>query len=263
MPAQDKAPESQSFVEHLEEFRIRLIRSAWAIALVSVVAYNFSEQIFAWLRRPIQSFLPSGGLVFTAPMDKFVAHLKISFFLGIAVSAPFWLYQVWGFVAPALYKSEKKYAAWFIVSGSFLFIAGILFCYFLVFPLAFEFLMTYGGSVDQPMITIDQYLSFVITTAFLFGLAFELPLILVILGLVGLVSADFLRRNRRFAIVFLSIFAAVLTPPDVISMVSMLIPLAGLYEIAILLVGAMEKRSPQAGDQFEDQGSSGPTTDST
>ena len=102
-----------------------------------------------------------------------------------------------------------------------------------------------------------------ITTAFLFGLAFELPLILVVLGLVGLVSADFLRRNRRFAIVFLAIFAAILPPPDVISMVSMLIPLAGLYEIAILLVAAMEKRSSQVTDQFEDQGSSGPTTDNT
>lgn len=234
--------EADSLTGHLTELRMRLIRVFWAIFLGMIVCYNFTETIFNWIRLPIAPYLPAGGLVFTAPMDKFIAHLKIAFFGGMVLTTPIWLYQIWKFVAPGLYEKEKKYAAGFIFSGSFLFILGNAFAYFVAFPAAFHFLMTYGGDVDKPMITIDHYLSFVVTTALMFGLSFELPLVLVLLGMMGIVDQRFLREKRRYAIVTLAAIAAVITPPDLLSMVMMLVPMVFLYEISVVLVGFFEKK---------------------
>jgi sec-independent protein translocase protein TatC len=233
----------QTLVEHLVELRFRLVRSAWAILIGMVACYNFTTDIFDIIRKPIAPYLPTGGLIFNAPADKFIAHLKIAFFGGLILSCPFWIYQIWKFVSPGLYTKEKKYTLGFIVSGSVLFIIGILFSYFFVMPTAFEFLMGYGGKTDQAMITIDAYLSFFLTTTLMFGLSFEMPLIIVILGMLGLVSSKFLREKRRFSIVGMSVLAAVITPPDLLSMSMMLIPMLVLYEISIILVRFFELRS--------------------
>lgn len=241
----DSEEKRQHLTEHLVELRVRLIRVVWIILLGTIVCWYFSEDLFQVIRAPIAPYLSASGLVYTAPMDKFMAFIKIAFLGGVILTAPIWLFQVWGFIAPGLYNKEKKYAVGFVFSGCFLMILGTLFSYFIVFPMAFKFLMTFGGETDKPMITIDHYLSFVTTTTLGFGMAFELPLVLVILGMMGIVSQQFLREKRRYAIVALAALSAVITPPDLLSMLLMLVPMTLLYEISILLVGFFEKKRKQ------------------
>ena len=228
---------NQAFMEHLIELRQRLIKAAYGVLAGTILAWNFSEKIFNILREPIQPYLPQGGLVFTAPMDKFTAHIKISLLAGVLMSSPFWLWQIWKFIAPGLYNKEKNLAAGFIFSGTALFAIGVSFAYFIVFPMAFKFLMTFGGDIDKPLITIEHYLSFVATTSVAFGVAFEMPLILVILSMMGIIDQDFLKTKRRYAILILAIVSAILTPPDLMSMLMMFVPMLVLYEASVLLVG--------------------------
>lgn len=230
---QPEEAQTQTLIDHLADLRTTLIKSAYGIIAGMILCYNYTDRIFDIIRAPIAKYLPAGGLVFTGPADKFIAHLKIAFFGGVILSCPFWIYQVWKFVAPGLYSKEKKYSLAFMFFGSLLFIAGVLFAYYLVFPAAFHFLMGYGGEVDKPMITIDQYLSFFVTTSLMFGVSFELPLIIVILGLLGIVSSQFLRNMRRYAVVVMSVIAAIVTPPDLLSMLMMLIPMILLYELGV------------------------------
>ena len=144
---------------------------------------------------------------------------------------------MWRFIAPGLYKNEKKFGLYFIFFGTILFLTGVSFVYFVVYPLAFEFLLNFGGDIDKAMITINDYLSFFITTTLVFGAAFELPLILTILGIAGIVDKAMLISFRRYAIISICIFSAMITPPDVISMILLALPLIGLYELSIVLVG--------------------------
>ncbi len=240
MSDQDLESSHQSIIDHLVELRFRLVRSAWAIVIGMIICYNFTNVLFDFIRAPIAPYLPTGGLVFTAPADKFIAHLKIAFFSGLVLACPFWIYQVWKFISPGLYSKEKKYTIGFILSGTFLFLIGISFSYYFVMPAAFKFLMGYGGSTDQAMITIDQYLSFFVMTTLMFGLSFEMPLIIVILGMLGIVSSRFLREKRRFAVVLMAVVSAIITPPDLLSMLMMLGPMLVLYEISIVLVRFFE-----------------------
>lgn len=246
MSEADRPPEdfssNQTLVGHLTELRVRLVYSLYGIILGFALCYGFSEKLFDIVRAPIQPYLPQGGLIFTGPMDKFMAHLKLAFVGGIMLSCPFWLYQVWLFVAPALYKKERKYAVGFIFAGSLLFVSGVSFTYFIVLPMAFKFLMTFGGTTDQAMIAIDQYLSFFTHTALAFGAAFEMPLIISTLGLLGIVSKKFLQEKRRYAVMAIAVVAAIITPPDLMSMILMLVPMWGLYEISIIVVGIFEKK---------------------
>ena len=206
------------------------------MAIGFLISWSFSEGIFDFIRLPIVKHLPTSGLIFTAPMDKFLAHIKVSLFSGVVLASPFWIYQVWAFVSPGLHKTEKHFGIFFIFFGTTLFLTGISFVYYIVYPLAFDFLMNFGGGTDQPMISINEYLSFFITTTFVFGITFEMPLIFTILARLGIVSKDFLAKNRRYAIVLLAMMSAMFTPPDVISMLLMLIPMVLLYELSILLV---------------------------
>tara|TARA_Y100001958_G_C21239795_1_gene567133 strand:+ start:594 stop:1325 length:732 start_codon:yes stop_codon:yes gene_type:complete len=236
--------QEQSLVDHLTELRKRLVYAFLAIAVGMGVCWAFSEQLMDLIRNPILPYLPEGGLIFTGVMDKFMAHVKVALAGGVVLSCPFWLFQVWKFVSPGLYENERKYAGAFIGVGSLLFITGILFVYFFVYPMAFSFLMGFGGMEDKPMISISEYLSFFTTTTLLFGLAFELPLILVILALIGLIDAQFLKKNRRYAIVVLALVSAFLTPPDVISMGMMMAPLMLLYESAIWAIVFLVRKRP-------------------
>lgn len=244
MTTNQNSPEvsNMTLIDHLRDLRDCIVRAGISIFVGMCLCWGLSDRIFEFIRKPILPYLNGSGLVFTAPMDKFMAHIQISLVAGIIISAPFWLYQVWKFISPALYKNEKKMAAGFIFAGTLQFLIGAAFCYYVVLPGAFEFLMAFGGTVDKPMITISQYLDFFSQTIIIFGFTFEIPVIIAFLGLIGLVSHKFLVEKRRFAIVINSIIAAIAAPPDVLSMMFLLIPLAIMYEISILLVGMFERK---------------------
>ena len=231
----------QSLIEHLTELRTRLVRALYFIVAGFIISWIFSDKIFDVIRMPIAPFLKEGGLVFTAPTDKLMAHLKISGLAGIILSCPFWFYELWKFVAPGLYQKERKWAYGFVTFGSILFLVGISFAYFLVFPMAFKYLLGFGGNTDSPMITIQEYISFFMTTSLVFGLAFEMPLVITFLGMIGVVDAKFLANKRRYAFMVLAVVSAIFTPPDVLSMLLMLVPMALLYELSILLVRFLGK----------------------
>jgi len=239
---------AQPLIEHLTELRDRLIKSAWGVLAMTVVCWAFSSQLFDFIREPISPYLESGGLVFTHPIDKFMAHLKVSLLAGVILSCPFWVFQAWKFVSPGLYLHERRYGLMFISAGSILFLVGVSFAYFLVLPAAFNFLLHFGGAEDKPMITISEYLSFFISITLVFGLAFELPLVIVMLGAMGLVDQRFLREKRRYIIVGLAVIAAIVTPPDLMSMVMLLVPMWVLYEISIFLVGFFARRRQVASE---------------
>lgn len=231
-----------SLVEHIAELRYRLVRAAAGIVVGMCFCWGFSEQIFNIIRKPIQAFLPQGGLIYTAPIDKFMAHIKISFMCGVIISAPFWLYHLWKFISPALYKNEKRFAMGFIFFGTLQFLMGLAFTYFIILPMAFKFLMNFGGDIDKPMITIEHYLGFFTQTSLIFGMAFEMPVILTFLGIVGVIGSEFLRKNRRYAVVIITASSAILAPPDAVSMILLMVPLWVLYEISILTVRFFEKK---------------------
>lgn len=231
-----------TLVDHLAELRTRLIYCAYGLLVATALAYSQSDRIFNFVRAPIAPYLPNQGLVYTGPLDKFIAHIKLSIVVGFIISCPYWLYHVWKFVAPGLYKKEKNYAAAFISSGTGLFLTGAAFSYFVVLPMAFKFLFSFGGDTDKPMITIESYFDFFTQMCLIFGLSFELPLVIAVLGMLGIVSQNFLKQNRRYAIMTLAIICAIVTPPDLMSMVMMLIPMILLFEIGVFFVGFFERK---------------------
>ena len=237
---------ASTLTDHLAELRDRLIRSAWALAICTCACWYFNEQIFNFVRAPIMPFLDNHGLIFTGPMDKFIAQLKVAVMAGAILSCPIWLYQLWMFVAPGLYTHERKYSAMFISAGTILFLAGVAFVYYLVMPMAFKFLFSVGGTTDKPMISIKEYMSFFTTMTLVFGAAFELPLVITLLGVIGIVNQKFLREKRRFAIVGLAVLCAIITPPDLLSMLMLLGPMWFLYEISIIIVGLVERKKASA-----------------
>jgi sec-independent protein translocase protein TatC len=239
---------TQSLTDHLTELRDRLIRSVYAIGFGAIICWFFADKILATIAEPIKRYLKDGKLVFLSPTDMFVAHMKIALTCGAILACPVWIYQIWKFVAPGLYANEKKYSTIFISAGTFLFLIGVAFSYFLVLPMGLHFLLTFAGDTGQPMITLPEYLGFFTTMSLVFGGAFELPLVIVILGAMGLVDQKFLRDKRRYAIVAMACVSAIITPPDVMSMLTLLGPLWILYEISIVLVGIVVKKKAQPTD---------------
>lgn len=247
VPAEAAVEPEMTLTEHLVELRKRLIYAVISVAAGFGLSFNFSEKIFEVLRGPILPFLEKSGstLNYTAIAEKFMTHVKVSVLAGFILTTPLWLYQVWAFVAPGLYKKEKKYIGIFIVFGSVLFITGVLFAYYLALPSAFEYLINFGGDADKPMITISEYLSFFTMTVLIFGAAFEMPLILMLLGIIGLIDAEFLKKNWRFAIVIMSVLAAIFSPPDAMSMLLVLVPMTSLYGLSILLMQIFLKKKAE------------------
>jgi sec-independent protein translocase protein TatC len=229
---------------HLQELRKRLILSFIAIGVGFFVCYAFKEFLFDILAAPlIDKVMPAGGsLIFTSVSEAFFTYMKVAFIAGLILASPFVLYQIWVFVAPGLYQKEKRYVVPFVLGGSLFFAIGVLFGYYVAIPIGFKFLLGYATDFIKPMPSMKEYLSFSIKFLLAFGLVFEFPVVLVLLAKIGVIDARMLARQRKYAILLIFVFAAVMTPPDIISQVLMALPLMGLYELSILLARIFGKK---------------------
>ena len=245
MPDQtnEKLPEGGGVLSHLNELRSRIIKSLLFVAVGFGVAFNFADQILAFLIMPLKAVLPPGQkLIFTGLPDGFLVTLKIGLWGGVFLSAPLWLYQLWAFVAPGLYRSERKKVSGLTVSGTLLLFAGAAFGYVLVLPLAFKFFVGFSSDLLMALPDLKSYFSLAMSLLLAFGLVFQLPLVILFLAGLGLVSSSLLIKGRKYAILLIFIIAAVLTPPDVLSQILMAIPMLGLYELSIKLVARNERK---------------------
>lgn len=227
-----------SFTGHLAELRKRLIISVIAIAVGFGVAYNYSTVLYTLLARPLVSVLPKGQeyLVFTGVVEPFFIYLKAGFLGGVALASPIVLYEIWAFVAPGLYREEKKWFVSIVVFSLVLFLSGALFAYLVVFPFGFKYLLSYTTAELKPMLSMGEYFSMVTKLLIAFGVIFQLPLAILVLARLGVVSARQLVSWWRYAIVVILIVSAVLTPtPDIFNQLLMAGPLAVLYVIGIIV----------------------------
>lgn len=233
----DKMP----FLEHLGELRTRIMRSLFWLLGGLVIAFPFSERIVDWLARPVTKL--GYKLVFTAPAEAFWVQMKVAMIVGLFISSPGILYQVWAFIAPGLHPHEKKYAAPFVIVGSLMFIAGGAFSLFVVTPYAIAFLLSYARETLQPMITLENHVGFLLKFTLAFGLVFELPLALTLLARMGIVTPRALAKNRKYAILGAFVAAAILTPtPDAFNQTLMAGPLILLYEVGIVCARVFGRR---------------------
>ncbi|HEX3036522.1 MAG TPA: twin-arginine translocase subunit TatC [Thermodesulfobacteriota bacterium] len=243
-----------TFIEHLEELRKRMLWSLVAVIICFIPAYAFSERAFDFLMQPIINNLPEGStLIFTRPAEGFTTYLKVAFFASLILALPFILYQVWKFVAPALYQHEKQVVVPFIFFGTVFFLIGASFCYFIAAPPAFKFLLTeYSTGYLKAMPKIDEALSFFMALILGFGIIFEFPLAVFLLARLGIVTSRMLREKRRYAILISAIAAAIITPTaDAISMMFMLVPLIVFYELGILVAWVFGKKKKEVVDSEE------------
>lgn len=237
------------FTSHLAELRSRLIKSFAAIGVAFLACFAFVDRIFVVLVAPLRGLEISGLTVIgTAVAEAFLTQIKIAFFAAIVVALPVLLWQAWQFVAPGLYEHEKKYTRSFVLFGSLLFLTGVTFCYLVVLQLGLEFLLRrYEAIGVQPMIRVGDYLSLVSRLVLAFGVMFELPVVAYFLARVGMIDHRFLIRQARYAIIVMTILAAILTPPDVVSQVLLLIPLVFLYGISIGVAYCASRGSKSSG----------------
>ncbi|RLB43000.1 MAG: twin-arginine translocase subunit TatC [Deltaproteobacteria bacterium] len=244
--------EKQPFMSHLEELRKRLMACAIAVGVGFVAAYFFKERLFELLVMPLKRVLPEGDkLIFTNLPEMFFTYLKVSFVAGLLAAMPFIFYEIWMFVAPGLYQKEKKFLIPFVISSSILFVGGALFGYFVVFPFGFKFFMSFANEYIKPLPSVKQYFSFSTKLLLAFGLVFELPVASFFLAKMGLITSDFLKKQRKFAVLLIFVAAAILTPPDVITQIMMAGPLLALYEVSIWV--ARVARSKKTDEEKESQ----------
>lgn len=252
-PVEAKMP----FTDHLGELRTRLIRILIVVGIGCGVCWYYKEWLFYILTRPLYQVLPENSyMIYTGLPEAFFNYMKISFFASLFLTSPYSLYQLWKFVSPGLYKSEKKYMVPFVITSTFLFVGGVLFGYFVALPPAFGFFVEFSSDYLKPMFSLREYLSLAIKLLLAFGLSFELPVIIFFMAKIGVVSSKTLAKQRRYAILIIFIAAAILTPsPDAFTQIIMAIPLMGLYEIGIFVAKFAEKKRPKedaASEKHED-----------
>lgn len=228
-------------LEHLAELRRRLIVSAVSVLVAAAAAFSLADEVLAWLVSPL-----GAELVFLSPTEAFWVSLKISLVMGLLLALPIVLYQTWRFVAPGMYRAERRYAAAFVIASCAFFAVGLVFCALVALPFALKFLIAFG--VDRglkPMISSQMYVDFALKFYLAFGLIFEVPLAVTLASRMGLITPAVLARNRRYALLVNAILAAVLTPTsDLFNMAIMLVPLTVLYEVGIIGARIFGRRRP-------------------
>jgi sec-independent protein translocase protein TatC len=258
MSDRDSEPETLAegtLISHLLELRDRLLRAFVVVAVVAIPCLYFANDIFEFVAQPLMAKLPAGAtMIATSVMAPFMTPIKTAFVAALFIAMPFVLYQAWAFVAPGLYRREKRFAIPLLLSSIVLFYAGVAFAYYVVFPLMFAyFTMTTPHGVTM-MTDINSYLDFVLMLFFAFGVAFEVPVATVLLVLTGLVNVETLSKNRGYVLIGIFIVAAFLTPPDAISQCAMAIPMYLLYEFGILMSRVMLKARLRRETELQGEG---------
>jgi len=231
---------SMPFLEHLEELRKRLLRSAIAIIACAILAFYFSDEIMWFIIQPLNG-VPLNNMQVAGT---FYAYMKVSLIVGLLVSLPIVFYQMWSFIAPGLYRREKVTILPLVIISTVLFLVGAAFCYYLALPVALQFLLSFADDLIKNYITVDSYISFIGFLMLAFGLSFQLPVLAYFLGRFGLISSGFLAKGRRYAVVIILAVAAVVTPtPDIFTQLILAVPMYVLYEISILVVKMCGKRA--------------------
>jgi sec-independent protein translocase protein TatC len=239
--------EKQPFLSHLEELRKRLITCAIAVGVGFVISYIFSKQLFSLLTIPLTQVLPpESTMIFTSLPEMFIAYIKVALIGGIILAIPVIFYELWMFVAPALYQKEKRYLVPFVLFSTILFVTGALFGYFIVFPYGFKFFLGFATENIQALPSVKQYFSFAIRLLLAFGLVFEMPVAVLFLTKIGLVTPEAMKKYRKFAILGSFVISAILTPPDVATQLMMAGPIIILYELSIYISKAVHRKQEEA-----------------
>ena len=232
-----------SLISHLIELRDRLLRAVIAVAVLFIPCAIYSNRLFTLIAQPLISKMPEGtSMIATSLVSPFMAPLKLALLVALFLAMPVVLYQAWAFVAPGLYRHEKRFAVPLVISSIVLFYAGVAFAYFVVFPLMFAFLTSAAPIGVKMMTDISNYLDFVLLLFFAFGIAFEIPVATVLLAATGLVKIDTMRKNRGYVVLGIFVVAAFLTPPDAVSQCFMAVPMYLLYEAGIIMSRVLLKR---------------------
>ena len=252
----DEKSNQSSFVEHLTELRSRLLKSFAFLFIFFILCYIFSENIYSFLVAPYADAVKDDGssrrMIFTALHETFITYLKVAFFAAMFVTSPIILTQIWKFVAPGLYKNEKRALLPYLIATPTLFLFGGMLVYYLIMPLAIKFFLTFETSAQlsnlpiQLEAKVNEYLSLIMRLIFAFGISFQLPVLLSLLARVGFVDSEYLKKRRKYVIVIIFAVAAILTPPDPITQIGLGIPLLILYELSILSVKLIEKKKDNA-----------------
>ena len=227
-----------TLVEHLAELRRRIIYMAAVFVAAVLLSYNFSEILVT----DMIGIVPDISFVFISPAELLLSYIKIAVIIGLSVSSPFLIMQVWLFVSPGLEKKERRTMLFSLLFGGVFFILGAVFAYVVVLPLVLEFFMGFQVEGIEEMISFSSYLSLIVNTVLSFGLIFELPSIMVIMTRLGIVKVRFLRKNRKYIILVIFVVAAVLTPPDIISQTLLALPMILLFELGIFLSRIVERK---------------------
>ncbi len=237
------------FWQHLDELKARLFRCLVAFMIGFFICYFFTNKhVLEFLQKPLFNALPPDQhkLYFTSLFENFFTHLKIAGYTSLFLFSPYYFYQLWAFIAPGLHQKERKMVVPFIASASFFFIAGGAFAYYVLFPIGFKFFVTYGLETDTPLLTIDSYYGTCLKLIFMFGAAFELPVLMILLGFLGLLDSATLKAQRKNAIIGITVVSAFIAPPDAVSMMLLMAPLIIMYEGARIVIGIFEKKRAKA-----------------